>query len=549
MQLKLIRCRQHYYVENFQDWMREPLSGKVKRRVSKEDPETGKLKADLEEQTVPCYSLDETTNECLFLAGLLDKFTAAAKKQGYEVSVLDGRLPNPMELKPDYDKIPDTLRHKQDDAINAIINNDKGIIKCGTGFGKSFIMTNICMIYPTAKIVIVTASKVVVKQTYESLVQMLGKHEVGLICGGTNSLEDNKRVTVSTCASVLRAPLATCDFLFFDEVHNCGFNSVFDRLAENVGNARMYGLTASLDRGDGALDAIKALFGKVLVECSYQEAVEHKMVTPLKVIMPKIDKLSRPIDVVGVQHVDERRNYWQNHERNKMFAQASLDVPEDKQLIITVKTVEHAIFLQKHPELANFEIIHGGSVEKSVKKEVPHRPYTISESIRAKNIITSEETTLTPHAVSDSLLVFRDSTGADISSVAALKSYINVNTGKPIAHIEEVPNIIGGVDVSHLHRTKKQINEQLARLASGELKRVIATTALKEGGNFYHIEYIFRADGSPSGILNIQFPGRASRLLESKPMALIFDPYDSWNDWVRWRSQRRYKYYHDSGWI
>lgn len=99
MQLKLIRCRQHYYVENFQDWMREPLSGKVKRRVSKEDPETGKLKADLEEQTVPCYSLDEKTNECLFLAGLLDKFTAAAKKQGYEVSVLDGRLPNPMEFK------------------------------------------------------------------------------------------------------------------------------------------------------------------------------------------------------------------------------------------------------------------------------------------------------------------------------------------------------------------------------------------------------------------------------------------------------------------
>lgn len=547
MLLKLIRCRQHYYIENFQDWMREPLSGKVKRRASVTDEKTGKQKAELEEITVPCYSLDETTNECLFLAGLLDKFIAAAKKRGYEVETVDGRMPNPMDIKPDYDKIPQSLRHKQDEAINAIINNDKGIIKCGTGFGKSFIMTNICMIYPKARIVIVTASKVVVKQTYESLKNMIGTNEVGLLCGGTNHLEDNKRVTVCTCASVLRAPLATCDILFFDEVHNCGFNKVFDNLVENVGNSRMYGLTASLNRGDGALDAIKALFGKIIVECSYQEAVEHKMVTPLKVIMPEM-RMSRPIDVVGVQHVDERRNYWQNHERNRFFAEASLDVPEDKQLIITVKTVEHAVYLMKHPELANYEVIHGGSVEKSLKKEVAHRPDTIHEPVKVVNPVTGKEEILTPAITQDGRLEFRDERGFVVTPIAAMK-YKDVNTGKYLVHVEEVPNIIGGVDVSNLHRTKRQINEQHARLASGEIKRAIVTTALKEGGNFYHIEYIFRADGSTSGVINVQFPGRASRVLESKPMALILDPYDNWNDWVRWRSERRKGWYRDNGWI
>ena len=286
MLMKLIRVNQHYYVEHFQEWMKEPLTGFAKRSVVTEDA-NGKKTRDLKKVAEPCYVKSDTDTSALFLAGLLDEFTAAAKKNGYDVEVVDGRNPNPNNIVPNLDLTDVEFRHKQKDVLDLIINNDKGIIECSVGYGKSFLLSQLCRMYSSAKIVICTASKVVVEQTYKSLVSSLGAQQVGLLRGGTPSSEDDKRVVVATCRSLCRANVENCDFLFFDEVHNVGFNDVFKQLVERCGPCRMYGFTASLTRGDGALKAIKALFGKVLIKVSYQEAADHKMVTPIRAFMPE----------------------------------------------------------------------------------------------------------------------------------------------------------------------------------------------------------------------------------------------------------------------
>ena len=376
MLMKLYRVNQHFYVERWQEWMRKPLTGYAKRSVVTEDKD-GKRKRDLKKVAEPCYVQSTTDSSALFLAGLLDEFRQAASEQGYDIEVVDGRDPNPNNIVPNMELTDVSFRHKQKSVLEKIVNSDKGIIECSVGYGKSFLLSQLCRMYGTAKIVICTASKVVVEQTYKSLAASLGANQVGLLRGGTPSSEDDKRVVVATCRSLSRADLENCDFLFFDEVHNCGFNDVFRQLVERCGGCRMFGFTASLTRGDGALTAIKALFGKVLEKVSYQEAADHAMVTPIKAFMPKFEtkKFNR---ITGVQHVDERINYWQNADRNRFFAKASLDVPENEQLVITVKTLEHAIFLKHHqPELANFEIIHSGSVSGGTKNYVAFTPENV----------------------------------------------------------------------------------------------------------------------------------------------------------------------------
>ena len=264
--------------------------------------------------------------------------------------------------------------------------------------------------------------------------------------------------------------------------------------------------------------------------------------------------------------MDERINYWQNHDRNRFFAKASLDVPENEQLVITVKTLEHAIFLKHHqPELSHFEIIHSGSVSGGVKnfsaftpETIPDKPEKVVHSKTREEFVAYVDVRnqglflLVPTAYVVDMNTLSPATVVGARSVSFLEAFVEYcyfGTTDPFGYATVRPDMVGGVDTAIYKMTPKQVADKVAKLTSGELKRVIATTSIKEGGNFHHISYIFRADGSTSGVINTQFPGRASRLAENKPVSILLDPYDTSNDWVRFRSSRRYAWYKQHGWI
>ena len=554
MKLKIVRVNQCYRIEHWQSWMGKPLTGYKTERRETEDPDNKhRKKVDYVKVPCKCYLLDDTSPAALFYAGMLDDFVAEATKHGYEVEAIDGRVPNPMSLIPDWTKIPDSLRYKQDDTIQQILTHDKGIIHCSVGFGKSFIMNNLCMIYPTAKIVIVTASKSLVEQTYQGLVQLLGKAEVGLIRGGTPSTEDDKRVVVSTCASILRAPLKTCDFLFFDEVHNVGFNKVFSNLVENLGPARCFGFSASPTRGDGGLDAMKSLFGTVIAQCTYQEAVDHNMVTPMHAFMPVFtprnitEQLKTPSDD---KVAAERHNYWRNTERNNWIAEqasrAAAEFPTE-QMLITVKTLEHALILQQHPKLRDWTIIYSGNIPQAEKRIAMHTPETAPTEIHAKDI---RDNSIRIYQYVEFGGVGGYASGEVFLDLLDAMRYLqDVKTGEPIARVETLPVRIAGIDVTSFKKTPKQVSEMVQAFARGDIRLAIATSMIKEGGNFPQLSHIFRADGSTSEVINTQFPGRASRLFQAKSDAIIIDPYDTWNKWVRGRAEARKKLYRKQGWL
>lgn len=552
MKLQVVRVNQCYRVERWQDWMAKPLTGyKVEMQQEEEgdDKSSSQRRKPMKPVKVACkcYVTEPVSGEVLFYAGLLDDFIAEAKKNGYEVEAIDGRVPNPMSLVPNTDAIPDGLRYKQDEVLDKIIASDKGIINCNTGFGKSFLMNNLCLIYPTARIVIVTAARELVKQIYDGLVKLLGSAEVGLIRGGTPSTEESKRVLVSTCASILRCPLGTCDFLFFDEVHNIGFNKTFESLICNLGPSRCFGFTASPTRGDQALAAMKSLFGKVLASCTYQEATEHGMVTPMRAFMPRFT--CEDIPVSADRTAAERANYWRNTARNSWIAaqasEAAKAFPEE-QMLITVKTLEHALMLMKDKRLADWELIYSGSIPPAEKSTSVYTPDEAPEQIHA---VDSRDGSIRVYDKVYMSGIFGYASGdVFVSALDARRFLTFVDSGLPVAKQVILPVKIAGIDVTPYRRTKKQVSEQVEAFARGDIKRAIATSMIKEGGNFYHLSHIFRADGSTSEVINTQFPGRASRVLVTKPEAIIVDPYDCWNDWVKGRSEARKKTYKKHGW-
>ena len=462
----------------------------------------------------------------------------------------------------------------------------------------SFIIKCLTSLYPNARFVICTEAASVVSSLYEQLCAVHGKSNVGLIKAGTKSCEEEKRIQVSTTKSILRSQIRTCDILLFDEVHNCGNNQITELLMNNVDHARMFGFTASLWRGDKAEDLIKGLFGDVITEVSYQEAVDHNMVVPIKAIM--VPCKTREKQVTDSMMLDKRFNYVCNYGRNELIADIAADIPEDEQVLIMVSTFEHAVRLHELPKLSGFTVCHGGSGVK-VKRNRPWTDETAPEVVtvlckakgsvhillksvnglgaviyqfadRVSDFISSTKFFSrlgTPkenlrvdkiYRIDNELWVSQPVLGKDERVFAQVKptdqtiglqklfaEYVKID-GTPCGAPQQVDRTIGDADMSQYKLTPKDVTRIRKEFEAGTLKKLIATNIFSEGVNFIHLKYLIRADGETSKISNTQIPGRLSRLCEGKDCAYLIDFVDHFSPWAYQRSIARFNNYKESGW-
>lgn len=454
----------------------------------------------------------------------------------------------------------------------------------------SFILKCLTVIYPNAKFVICTEAASVVQSLYESLVEVHGKAQVGMIKGGTSDEETTKRIQVSTTKSILRSQIRQCDFLLFDEVHNVGKNQITDVLLNNVEHARMFGFTASLWRGDHAEDLIKGLFGEVIAEATYQEAVDHSLVVPIKALM--IPCKTKEKQVTDSMMLDRKFNYICNYGRNKLIAEVAGDIPEDEQVLIMVDTFEHAVRLHQFPQLSGYTVCHGGNGTK-VKRNRPWEEDTAPESVlvihKAKGSVhllvrvqTAMETvafreaeitgpTVTPESIGitspevgqviNNEYVIRPSADDDSLRAVPIKLMENLlslpkvfadyiqSDGSSCGAAQSVDRNIAGADMSQYKMTGKKIAQIRRDFESGKLKKLIATNIFSEGVNFVHLKYLIRADGEISKISNTQIPGRLSRLFPGKECAYLIDFVDHFSPWAYQRSCIRFEDYKSAGWV
>lgn len=279
-------------------------------------------------------------------SGFLTKIAAALREAGYRPLLKDvGERPRPKAFKEYWDRLDRTgWRWGQRECVQKIARRQCGRIACPPGYGKSFLIRQMCRLWPHARIGVTTHAVDVVEQLHEDLSAFLPN--VGLICGRRKLRGD--RITVYSGKSLHRidGPL---DVLFVDESHEWATDDYLRRLAmPELKYARKYGFSATQkERPDEAHFELEGPFGPMIVEISYQEGVEHGCVVPIEVRWHDVEMTADPVgDSVGPA-TRERYGLWRNLIRNEIIQAAAREFGNEHQVLISVDTVEHAVFLKE----------------------------------------------------------------------------------------------------------------------------------------------------------------------------------------------------------
>jgi len=248
------------------------------------------------------------------------------------------------------------LRGSQPDIIAALIAHDGGVIEAPTASGKSWTIRMFCELYPTTHIIICTPFTSLLHGMYEELARVLSPNELGLVGDGKKEL--GRRVTLVTDRSLIKCDLEKCRIFIFDEVHRAASRET-SKVISNIRNARMFGFSASpYGRSDHADLETEALFGPRICRVTYQEALGNGSVALVHVLVYSCE---------GLQFVDmsnpnalERHGVWRHGGRNALIAKAVRDAEAragaNPQILISVRTAEHAVFLKRH--LPDFELVY-----------------------------------------------------------------------------------------------------------------------------------------------------------------------------------------------
>ena len=162
-------------------------------------------------------------------------------------------------------KKPYDLRDYQEEAVQLMLSNPRGIINFATGLGKTLLATHMVKHYRKRSL-IVCPSESVAKQFYEQFVECFGKVKVGYYGGGKKQISE---ITIGIAASVTKGikdfAAADLGLVIFDETHHTPATTFFDISQGLSGVGKVFGLTATDFRSDGKDIMITAGAGPVLI--------------------------------------------------------------------------------------------------------------------------------------------------------------------------------------------------------------------------------------------------------------------------------------------
>jgi superfamily II DNA or RNA helicase len=243
-------------------------------------------------------------------------------------------------------------RPGQDEILAKIACTDRGQIVAPTGDGKSWVICQVCRMYPNTRILVVVAGRFEAKNIRDRLVGIFPSDEVGQVGGGRREL--NRRVTVCIRNSLMAASGATMKpkIILYDEVHTAGGPQTGYLLGFlSAEGPKMFGFTATANmRSDNADLTVEMLFGPLIHESTYEESIRHGNVAPIYVVMKSVP--TGPVLHQKTTTAKNRHGLWRNDVRNQQIAADAREEAKDgAQLLIKVTTVEHGLeLLQYLPE-------------------------------------------------------------------------------------------------------------------------------------------------------------------------------------------------------
>lgn len=241
---------------------------------------------------------------------------------------------------------PFDLRPYQQEAVDLMLSNYRGVINFATGLGKTLVATHFIKAYKR-KTLVICPSDSVAKQFYNQFVECFGKNKVGFYGGGKKKIND---ITVSIAASVTRniQDFAAAGFgaIIFDEVHHTPATTFFDIAVGLAGVGKVFGLTATDFRSDGKDIMITAGCGSVLIRRDIKWGVENGFLAAPYFII-------REVDTGGRDFKDDKLKSYKEHVLNnkamkdRIFNDAKAMMAAGKSVLILVDEVAHGEELSK----------------------------------------------------------------------------------------------------------------------------------------------------------------------------------------------------------
>ena len=301
--------------------------------------------------------------------GFLPLIQRLATEHGLSVVFVDKNkartLPRPRCYEEHWERVFSRIefRPRQEECLFRIATHEMGVIEAPPAFGKSFLIKALGLLYPRAKIDVVTTRLDVLKNLHREISDVIPN--VGIVNG---SKKDWARITCISAASLHHAD-GTADFLLADEGHEL----VTDRYTKNLVKyqyARRFTFTATPKcRTDGTNIRLTAMFGNTIFHMPYEEAENLGVVVP--VVVNWYDVVGPDPAASAFSGVDRKRRFvWCNDHRNQIIAKSVRDF-DGAQVLILVEKVEHALHLRKL--LPEFTLVYSeGAVDRRRRESLIH---------------------------------------------------------------------------------------------------------------------------------------------------------------------------------
>ncbi len=242
---------------------------------------------------------------------------------------------------------PHSLRPYQQEAVDLMLNNYRGVINFATGLGKTLVATHLVQQYKKRTLV-VCPSDSVARQFYDQFVECFGKKKVGFYGGGKKQISD---ITVGIAASVSKYvsefQAADLGLVIFDETHHTPATTFFD-IAEGLRTVgKIFGLTATDYRSDGKDIMITGGCGHVLIRRDIKWGVENGFLAEPYFIV-------REVATGGRDFKDDKLKSYKEHVLNnknmkdRIESDARSMMAAGKAVLILVDEVAHGEELAKN---------------------------------------------------------------------------------------------------------------------------------------------------------------------------------------------------------
>jgi len=220
------------------------------------------------------------------------------------------------------------LRPHQEGVTDEVLKHTEGIIRLDTAFGKSIIAMK--LIEETQLRTLIVVPRLNLLRQFKSDIKKFCNYECGVING---QIFDAKDVTVATIQTLRERDLSKIGSYFgmciFDECHTY-VSEKGNKVVTSFNPLRLYGMTATADRSDGQGEAIKFMFGDIVID------------RKLPSMPPSVNIIKCDEEPWGDTYANIIESHVENINRNKLIADLAMqELKASRKIIILTKRTKH----------------------------------------------------------------------------------------------------------------------------------------------------------------------------------------------------------------